>query len=114
MSNNIKVRILADLKSAKEINPLGETIEDADNDFESFPLPICFDPHDEQRELYLRQKKIIALWKEAEESLEVFQIIQPVTTDPILYLINKNKKVEYQPGKIYEAQVISSGKIRIL
>jgi hypothetical protein len=29
-----------------------------ENDFDRYPLPICFDPHEEQRELYRRQKSI--------------------------------------------------------
>jgi len=35
-----------------------EIKEELDLDFEKYPLPICFDPSEEQRELYRRDQKL--------------------------------------------------------
>ena len=35
-----------------------ELVHECDNDFDRFPLPICFDPHEEQKQLNLRKWRI--------------------------------------------------------
>lgn len=44
--------------SAEEIQKYHELVEQLDSDFERFPLPICFDPQEEQRELWRRTQQI--------------------------------------------------------
>lgn len=41
-----------------------EIFEELDMDFENYPLPICFDPMEERRELYRRDKQLRELAKE--------------------------------------------------
>lgn len=46
----------------KQIASLYESIEPDESDFERYPLPICFDPREEQHELYRRQLMIDGEW----------------------------------------------------
>lgn len=38
--------------------------EEMDEDFDNYPLPICFDPHEELKELNRRERKLRELAKE--------------------------------------------------
>ncbi len=41
-----------------------ETIEPDESDFERYPLPICFDPEEEKRAFWKRQRSIEEEWRE--------------------------------------------------
>ena len=51
-------KYLSSLPEAEKQLTEQELIEQYDNDYEKYPLPICFDHRDEQRELYGRTLKI--------------------------------------------------------
>jgi len=48
-------------------NPFGSLPNE--DDFVRYPLPLCFDPNGEIKELYLRKKRIEREWQEAEDNL---------------------------------------------
>jgi hypothetical protein len=41
-----------------------EILEELENDFDTYPLPICFDPMEERREFYHRRQMLKVLAKE--------------------------------------------------
>lgn len=122
METKVKVTILPGGMTAREVNPLGETISDAEDNFDLFELPICFDPREEQKELYIRHMKIEREWKQAEDKCRVFTIdfmhsnkVETVMTvkltkKGIPFIIDKESFIE---GSTHEAEIIDEEKLII-
>jgi hypothetical protein len=100
---------------AKSLNPIGETAEDAKNDFDQFDLPICFDAEEEKRELWRRDRMIEDKWQQAEDSRVTYEI-EPICNKSTSCAICVNEDMtclnQYTPGQIVRG-TIHNGKIRI-
>ena len=76
----LKPKKVNNMKTAQEI------FEEMDNDFETYPLPICFDPIEELKELNLRSGRIKRL---ADEAFAAQFTTPPVTVEKITEVLNK-------------------------
>lgn len=100
----LKVIINPDGKTCREVNPMGT--EPDQDDFDMYPLPICFDDREELRELNRRKDRIEREWQEAEDTLRTFEID---------FSRFGESKIQYLPGQERTAEIIEgTNKVRII
>jgi len=101
----IKVKILEDGKTAREVNPLGEKPKTINN----FPLGLI-------NTIKFNTKKVKE-WQEAEQKLRTFEIVEIALKEPNgeIYISEiSDDRYSLVPNSLHTAQILETGKIRII